>query len=247
MAKKNEITEIIEGKEVNSISENTVKNGTPKTYFEEREKRHMNEKKGIAEFIVENYLQEGDSILIDAGTSLYPVADEILMKANSTPWKTHFTIMTHNYKAFQILVQAPVNSNLNVVLAGGRYDKDLNALFGPQTIMAYQEFFPRVVLIGVSGIVADIGLFCHGNTEEFAVKKEIYNKHCRMRIILADYTKMGVPDSLCFGRFGKSFEDKTQLILVTNKPDEKEDTTIKERYHNEIEKLRKKMVDIQIV
>ena len=59
---------------------------------------------------------------------------------------------------------------VNIVLAGGRYDVDLNALFRPQTIMAYDYFFPRIVLIAVSALVADQGLFGHGNTEELPVK-----------------------------------------------------------------------------
>src|SRR5262249_53479226 len=135
------------------------------SYFELREKIRTAGKESVAKYIVENFLEEGDSILIDAGSSLYPIAIEIANRTQHHPESSHFTIMTHNYRAFQILIdKVPREANLNVVLAGGRYDRDLNAMFGPQTIRAYDNFFPRVVLIGISGMVANLGLFCHGNT-----------------------------------------------------------------------------------
>ena len=89
--------------------------------------------------------------------------------------------MTHNYKAFEVLVKVPRDANLNIVLAGGRYDKDLNALFGSQTVNAYADFFPRIVLLGVSAFTTEIGLFCHGNTEELAIKRAIFEKQARER------------------------------------------------------------------
>ena len=146
--------------------------------------------------------------------------------------------MTHNYKAFQILVESPRQANLNVVLAGGRYDKDLNALFGPQTAMSYNQFFPKVVLLGISGIVAEQGLFCHGNTEEFAVKRDIFKKHCSIRVIVADFTKIGNYDSLCFGRSADMRTNVESCIVVTNKPSKGADRLVKERYSREIESLR---------
>ena len=188
------------------------------SYFQLRE-QDMAVKIKIAKYVVENFLHEGDSILLDAGSSLYPIAEEMGNRASTKPDNTHYTIMTHNYKAFQLLVEkVPRNANLNIVLAGGRYDQDLNALFGPQTIMAYDHFFPRVVLIGISGIVADQGLFCHGNTEELSVKEVIFRKSARDRIIIADCTKLGVPDALRFGESQNLRAGVENCILVTNEP-----------------------------
>jgi len=117
--------------------------GPPKTYFEIQRSKQRKAKIAIARLIVDSYLMGGDSIILDAGTSLSPIAEEIARKAVSSPESAHFTVMTHNYEAFQILVSVPSTANLNIVLAGGRYDKDLNALFGPQTTTNYEQFFPR--------------------------------------------------------------------------------------------------------
>ncbi|MBN2286940.1 MAG: DeoR/GlpR transcriptional regulator [Tissierellales bacterium] len=210
-----------------------------RTYFETREELRKQAKLKIAKKIVKDFLHEGDSILIDAGTSLYPIAQEIVNQAKENTERTHFTIITHNYSAFQTLVEdVPRDANLNIVLSGGRYDRDLNALFGPQTIMAYEYFFPKVVLIGISGMVADIGLFCHGNTEELAVKEVIFNKGARDRIIVADYTKLGIPDALRFGEAQNFKANVDNCIIVTDVPEKTEKKEIRDKVESELDKLR---------
>ncbi|HTS18205.1 MAG TPA: hypothetical protein VMP11_11575 [Verrucomicrobiae bacterium] len=210
----------------------------PRTYFEIQVDKQRESKIAIAKYIVKEFLQGGDSIVLDAGTSLSPIAEEIAAKAVGLPERTHFTIMTHNYEAFQTLVTVPSSANLNIVLAGGRYDKDLNALFGPQTTNNYSLFFPRVVLIGASGFVAQEGLFCHGNTEELSVKQVIFKKGCRDRIIITDYTKLGTPDALKFGESKELKEGATRCIVVTNKPPKSADNRTLERYDKQIELLQ---------
>jgi len=209
-----------------------------KSYFKAREELQQAAKLAVAKKIVSEFLHEGDSILLDAGTSLYPIAKEIASRAKESPASTHYTIITHNYSAFQILVdEVPRAANLNIVLAGGRYDQDLNALFGPQTIMAYDNFFPRVVLIGISGMVSDQGLFCHGNTEELAVKEVIFRKSARTRIIVADHTKLGVPDALRFGASQNFRANVENCIVVTDEPGKDSDKSVRDRFQKELEKL----------
>ena len=212
----------------------------PKSYFDIQQKRQQGPKNAVAKFIVEKYFNEGDSILLDAGTSLWPVAQNIVARSHKTPEQTHFTIMTHNYEAFEILVGAPPAANLNIILAGGRYDQDLNALFGSQTSSNYEKFFPRAVVIGVSGVKADVGLFCHGNTEELQVKELIFKKSCTRRIIVADHTKPGIQDSFLFGKSVDMRAGTEECVLVTTKPGKKGDVVERDRYRAEVEKMRKK-------
>jgi len=218
------------------------------SYFEAREKEHKERKRFVAECIVQNYLREGDSILLDAGTSLYPIAEIIAAKAKSEPADTHFTIMTHNYKAFQILVEkASREANLNIVLAGGRYDKDLNALFGNQAVTAYEDFFPRVVLLGISGLVAEIGLFCHGNTEELAVKRAIFGKRARDRIIVADHTKIGLLDGFRFGESQGLRASVNRCVVVTDRPPQTSPIEVRERFLGQVQLLRDREVEVREV
>jgi DeoR/GlpR family transcriptional regulator of sugar metabolism len=211
-----------------------------KSYFDIQEAKRVAYKEAVADFIVRKYFHEGDSILLDAGTSLYPLARKIVKVSRDSPDETHFTIMTHNYRSFEILVGAPKEANLNIVLAGGRYDQDLRALFGAQTASNYETFYPRAVVIGMSALVADIGLFCHGNTEELQVKQLIFKKSCTRRIIVADHTKLGQQDSFLFGKSVEMKAGTDECILVTTMPEKNDDAKVRERYDREVDKLRNK-------
>jgi DeoR/GlpR family transcriptional regulator of sugar metabolism len=224
---------------VNRVSVGTDEKA--RSYFDIQGEREVKAKKAVADHIVEKYFHPGDSILLDAGTSLYPIATKIVEMSVERPDETHFTIMTHNYKAFQILVEADKKANLNIVLAGGRYDLDLNALFGAQTASNYETFYPRTVVIGISGLVADTGLFCHGNTEELQVKELIFKKACLRRIVVAHHTKLGFPDSFLFGStLGLKAGAVEGCALVTTKPYPDSSKQVHDKYRNEVKALRDK-------
>lgn len=218
-----------------------------RSYFDIQGEKEEKAKKAVADFIVEKYFHPGDSILLDAGTSLHPIATKIVEKSIDKPDETHFTIMTHNYRAFEILVQADKKANLNIVLAGGRYDQDLNALFGAQTASNYATFYPRTVVIGISGLVADIGLFCHGNTEELQVKELIFKKSCTRRIVVAHHTKLGRQDSFLFGgTLGLKAGAAEGCVLVTTKPSQSDSAQVQDKYRDEVNALQKKYgIDVQ--
>lgn len=235
-----------------SVNEVTVTGKKTKSnnesYFIARDQQSRKAKFAVAKYIVENYLYEGDSILIDAGSSLYPIAQIIAQKAKSDSGHTHFTIMTHNYKAFEELVNGvPREANLNIVLAGGRYDQDLNAMFGKQTVDAYNDFFPRVVLIGISGFVAEIGLFCHGNTEELAVKDAIFGKRARDRIIVADYTKIGLLDGFKFGDSQHLLAKVNRCIVVTDQPAADSPLSVREVFMKQTQLLKTQGIEVRMI
>ena len=163
-------------------------------------------------------LREGDSLLIDAGTSLTPIAKVIKRMTYNYPDNTHFTIMTHNREAFDSLIDANAVARLNIFQTGGRYDKDLNASFGHQAESAYENFHPKWVFLGQSGIDADRGPFCHGNTEELSLKSIIFCKPAFSRVIISDFTKLGIPGGLSFGSSDKLTDNVEHCILLTNEP-----------------------------
>lgn len=214
--------------------------GSSGTYFTAKEQLRMAAKKAVAKKVVTGLLHEGDSILLDAGTSSYPIAEEIAAKAKLEPGSTHYTIMTHNYRAFDILVKnVPRQAMCNILLTGGRYDEDLNALFGLQTLKAYEGFHPKVVLLAVSALEANTGLYCHGNTEEFPVKQMIFEKPAVDRIVVADYSKLGRPDALCFGATSELRKNVENCILVTDEPQKGEGTGAKDKYDRARERFER--------
>jgi DeoR/GlpR family transcriptional regulator of sugar metabolism len=161
-------------------------------------------------------LTEGSSLLIDAGTSLSPIAKIVRKLADVAPDETHYTIMTHNNEAFLALSDARPGARLNVFQTGGRYDRDLNASFGHQAELAYLRFHPRWVFLGQNGLEADLGLFCHGNTEELALKREIFAMPAWGRVVLSDYTKIGAPGGLLFGDSSNLTTNVEECLLITD-------------------------------
>jgi DeoR/GlpR family transcriptional regulator of sugar metabolism len=206
----------------------TTKSNYTKGYFAAQGTRLEEAKRKIAEHAVSAYLAPGDSIVIDAGTSLWPIASAI-----AGPGKTElsYSVMTHNYTAFEKLQDRAKGGELNLFLAGGRYDDDLKAFFGDQTYRAYESFGPRKVFIGVSGLSAGSGLRCRGNTEELQVKELISKLPTQHRIIIADFTKFGNTDALKFAspsdltiatlEQADGYSDfKVPATIVTDKPNE---------------------------
>jgi DeoR/GlpR family transcriptional regulator of sugar metabolism len=221
------------------------------SFYKAKATLHYAEKAAVALWIVSR-LGEGEAVLIDAGTSLTPVAQIISMLAALDPDRTHYTIMTHNYGAFNFLVPSTAGAHLNVFLTGGRYDEDLKALFGEQAQAAYADFCPRWVLIGQSGLDASIGLFCHGNTEEMALKQQIFDKPTDSRLIVSDWSKFGSMGGLCFGPAERLGLNAKQCIVLTGAPSHKEPREAREHFEaqcgllNEIHGVKVEVVHYEV-
>jgi len=203
-------------------------------------------KEEVARHAVRKYLAPGDSLVIDAGTALMPIATFI-----GEGSETSYSVMTHNYAAFQALQERAVKvKGLNVFLAGGRYDDDLNAFFGEETCNAYETFGPSKVFVGVSALSVGAGLRCRGNTEELQVKKLMIRLPAKHRIIVADFTKFGKIDALQFAdvsdlTVATTMEQgegddpvKVKATIVTNRPNQRDykqyKEWLKERDTNEV-------------
>ncbi|MFN8528382.1 MAG: hypothetical protein U0670_07210 [Anaerolineae bacterium] len=184
-------------------------------YYEMRSNLRQFSKYAVALRAV-SLLSEGDSLLIDAGTSLTPIAKIIRNMADNEPVRTHYTIMTHNNQAFLALSNTLPEALFNVFQTGGRYDRDLNASFGHQAETAYLGFHPRWVFIGQNGLEADLGLFCHGNTEELALKRAIFARPAWGRVIIADFTKIGTPGGLLFGDSSNLTANVEECMIITD-------------------------------
>lgn len=206
-----------------------------KGYFDSQKERICKVKDDIARYAASKYISPGDSIVIDAGTSLAPIA-KFLEKRGSEQkcLSLNYSIMTHNSEAFDILKEKSIKySSLIVFLAGGRYVDDLKAFFGDHTCKSYQSFGPQKVFIGASALSAGGGLRCQGNTEEIQVKKLIIQLPTQHRIIISDFTKFGRYDALQFastyelkvasdGYAVGDFIKNVNVTIVTNRPNLKD-------------------------
>jgi DeoR/GlpR family transcriptional regulator of sugar metabolism len=213
------------------------------TYFEQCLTANVNSKKSIARYVAEHLLADGDSIILDAGTTCYFVAEEIRAHLTKSSMNAGYAIMTHNCSAFRILADV---DGLNLFLAGGRYDRDYDAMYGPTTETGYQTFSPRITILAAGGLTATGGIYVHGNTEEIYLKRLLYRKPSRTRIIIVDHTKLGLPDALAIVGLNELTDNVDKCVLVTDTPNTGYDQKREEERQNLLSSLHDRS-DLSIV
>ena len=92
-------------------------------------------------------IEDGDSLMIDTGTTTSIFARELLKKRN-------LTVVTNSSDIARTL--ATVNGN-KVYMAGGELNGDNGAAFGPSAIAFAASFHVRHAFISIAGLDADFG------------------------------------------------------------------------------------------
>ena len=118
----------------------------------------------VADYVCKNLVFDSDSIALDAGTSPMYVAKALFEKYSDM----NLCILTHNMEVFNkfgtgstggtgnkrdVSTDMWKGTNVQLILTGGEFSPSYNALFGVQTESAYNEFFPRLVILAVSGLI----------------------------------------------------------------------------------------------
>jgi DeoR family transcriptional regulator, glycerol-3-phosphate regulon repressor len=124
-------------------------------------------------------VEDGDSLMLDSGTTTSLFARELLRKRN-------LTVVTNSSDIARTL--ATVNGN-KVYMAGGELNGDDGAAFGPAAIAFAASFRVRHAVISVGGLDAEFGPSDARLAEaEFA---RMVLSRGENRIILADRSKFG--------------------------------------------------------
>ena len=140
------------------VQDNTGQINSP--YIVEKMRQAPAAKAAIAKHINKKYIQNLDAILLDAGSTVEKVAEELFLD------KSFLTIMTNNIRVLWAYDRTLAKKNRNdephnfeLQIPGGSYDPAYEALFGRNTIEAIQGFTPNVTIIGLSGLKFDHGVF----------------------------------------------------------------------------------------
>jgi DeoR/GlpR family transcriptional regulator of sugar metabolism len=188
-------------------------------------------KVAIAKHVAKQYVEDFDAVLLDAGSTAELIAEELFIQ------RKYLSVMTNNmgaYAAYTRAITSPQNKRAaslhqgvpragllhenELLLPGGRYDATYEASFGDRTIEAIQTFTPNVTIIGVSGLLFEKGVFCHG-AEEVRVKHLLWTIPTDTRLIAADWSKIGKRDAHAFGHTIKELKlGARKAVVVTNKP-----------------------------
>lgn len=163
----------------------------------EKEKIFLNEKLRIVKEAA-NLIKEGDTIILDSGSTTNLLAKEILNKKN-------ITVITN---ALNIAVEL-INSNIEVILTGGNLFKDTLTLIGPLAETVLKKLSSGKLFLGTDGIDFEHGLTTP-NLTEASTSQTMMNISGEI-ILLVDESK--------FGRRSLAVISKIEKLdkIITNK------------------------------
>ena len=182
-------------------------------YINRKQEIQKREKFRLANYLVNNYIDDLFSVAIDAGSTQQLIIEQMM------DTKRFLSILTNNMTAFRQNSTLKVDVSANeFILSGGKYVALFDALLGNETVNSFDLFHPNVAIIGVSGLIASDGFYCHGN-DEVNVKKLLFQKKAAKILIPADYSKLGRSDSYGFGKTSE-FQNRSgsECIVVTTAP-----------------------------
>jgi DeoR/GlpR family transcriptional regulator of sugar metabolism len=182
--------------------------GTQKAYFNmslnDRMIVNQDEKLRIAK-AVKLMINEGDTLMLDSGTTTYFVAREIADIKN-------LTIVTNS---LQVAQELSYQSNINVILLGGSLDPRYQYTYGDDALNQLKKYKADKMITAVDGVSAKSGLTTYHYLEA-EVSRQMSTRANRT-IAVADYTKIA--------REGFAHINAITSIdtLVTNKEADKEE------------------------
>lgn len=149
------------------------------TNYEKRKSECSEEKQRIAK-IAAAYIEEGDSIYLDYGTTTLALAKEIVKMEN-------ITVVTNTIPIVNLLLS---NEKIDLIIPGGIVRYNETSLSGPFAINNIKDINVTLGFFGCSGIDIKAGITTH-NIDENLVSKEMI-RHSQTSIVLADHTKFGI-------------------------------------------------------
>jgi len=145
--------------------------------FSQKETLLREEKKSIALLAYET-LVDGDSIILDGGTTTLELA--ILIGKSDI----RLTIVTNSTIVFKELVG---NNNLELIMIGGKVKTNTLAAVGPLALDTLKHFNVEKAFIGTNGVSLDIGLTTSDLDE--AMIKTAMIQAAKIRYLMVDHSK----------------------------------------------------------
>ncbi|MBA2396766.1 MAG: DeoR/GlpR transcriptional regulator [Ktedonobacteraceae bacterium] len=146
--------------------------------FDIRTHEHLAEKQAIGKQAVELFIEEGDVIGIDSGSTTLEVARNL----PNIP----LTVVTHSLAAANIVAQNKLHS---LIVLGGLLQHGANCFCGPQAVAALQTMYINKLFLSASGLLLPHGLSCD-NLPDSEVKQALISSS-RQIILCMDSSKIG--------------------------------------------------------
>lgn len=148
------------------------------TDYERRRFENEQEKRKIAERAF-CFIESGDTIYLDYGTSTYALAEKLIDFDD-------LTVVTNSIPIVNLLIHSP---GINLIILGGNVRKNEDSLFGTFGLNNAKEIFVDLGFFGCAGIDLKSGVTNY-HMGEIEISKLMVD-HSRSVILLADATKFG--------------------------------------------------------
>lgn len=134
-------------------------------------------------------VEEGDTIILDSGTTTLQIAQHL----KNTRLRA-LTVITYDITIASELCPEP---NINVIVTGGILRKSLYALYGPYTEANLKNIRARKTFLAIDGATIDQGIL-NSFLEEVPIKQSIIQQGTEV-ILVTDSSKFGraVPFKVC--------------------------------------------------
>jgi DeoR family fructose operon transcriptional repressor len=162
--------------------------------YNEKQIQNVDQKRKIAKFAA-SYIEEGDCIYLDAGTSTFEMIQYINKKS--------LIVVTNGLNH----INAIIENNINGYILGGKVKNSTKAVIGCDALKSIEKFRFDKCFLGINGIHLKYG-FTTPDSEE-AILKENAIKHSGQSYILADESKFG---EVSFVKVG----NLDQASIITN-------------------------------
>lgn len=148
------------------------------TPYSIRKHRHHEQKAAIGKYAA-SLIADGESVILDNGSTVYELAEQLTTKKN-------LTVITNDLNIAMLLSQYPA-INLNVT--GGAVVGNSYTLVGPDTTRKFGEVYADWAFLGAEGVHPEAGI-TNVNAIELPTKMAIL-KAAKTRVVLADSSKIG--------------------------------------------------------
>ncbi|HET9918277.1 MAG TPA: DeoR/GlpR family DNA-binding transcription regulator [Ktedonobacteraceae bacterium] len=177
---------------------------TPATAsFTERQQQDSGAKWAIAQAAV-RLIHQDQVIILDGGTTLLQVAQHL-------PRNLRATIVTHSPPIAVALSEYP---EIEVIMIGGKFDKQRQTTIGAATVEAYRHIRADLCFLGIRSLHPDVGISTH-SLEEAYVKRAMIASAAEV-VALASAEKFGTAAPYIVG----SLSDLTHLVTERSVPEE---------------------------
>ena len=165
--------------------------------YEIKRRRSTEEKNRIAQAAM-NFIENGDTILLDAGSTIYALA---LLLHN----RERLTVVTHD---LNIAVKLATNPNIKLICTGGIARENVFTLEGAQVTDFIHNLRVDKTFLGADAIHSD-GVISNVNIEEVPIKQAMVNAADKV-ILLTDSSKF------CVTGFAKVCDINDVDVIITD-------------------------------